>query len=210
MIITMETKKAKVGLVQEIERELINNKLAYRSGDRWIITDGYTDSAAYCFLDDNELLYITAMSNYVYEIKDGLIHYNGAYNGLGKQEILPESIRNIDWYSAVVKSTLGKMPFEAYVILRAKYEQLREKLLAYGEQGTGYLEGIEITRDQLQDVFKGFEPWTYEISETDEDDPFNRKREEGKCSWDYEWEILNFKLGDFITPFIIYLREEKK
>lgn len=201
-------------LLKVIMSELESNPNAKKEYGQWVIGDGYTDALAFCSIDENSMSYRTAWSHFVYaaDIETGLLVYEGAYNGLSAQEILPECLKKMDWKHADVESSLGEYIYEDYVELRKQLSQLKMELYnRFGDKGTGVMEGIEATDVQLGDVFENYNPWTYDIEKV-KGDPINEQTED-KNSKDYLWFKLTFEIdkgeGQLVTPFTLWVRRKK-
>jgi hypothetical protein len=213
MILTKRFKNSEQ-IKQGIE-EWLNGEHVSTNQRSYLVGDGYTDSLARCWETDNGYDIETALSGFCYEIEfldsEVRVTYDGAYNGLGQQEILPEVLKTLDWSEGKVESTFGYFWWEEYQELRKEQRDITIKLHElYGDKGYGVLDGIEATPAQIQSVFDGYDNWDWDI-EKEEGDPINRRGD--KNSDDYNWYLLTFEFVKpsvtVVTPFTIWVRERK-
>jgi hypothetical protein len=211
----------------KLEKTFVNKKNEFvDSVNRWLagsekikdnyynVYNGETDEPAICTFNQNECYIKTATSGFLYALKakennDMKIIYQGAWYGLGKQEIIPEFLKDIDWTNSRVTTTsLSKVDlnFKEYKRIREEENEIRYTLhKKYGDQSmTRYRPGLEECSDnQLDEVFSQYKNWEYIIIPLSED-PFHQ--------WDsnkYYWEKIVFIHMKRKTPFHMYRKIKK-
>lgn len=208
IIKTFKGKKNEV--IDSINRWLDGDNVEAITNHEFNIGDGYTQSHALCNIDGNYCDIITALSDFQYHFEvdgdDIKIEYDGAWNGLGKQEILPLALKGLNWEGAKVKTSLKdeEITYEEYKKIREDEREIRQILHeTYGDQNeAGFKEGLQC-KEELDEVFQKFDNWSYYIEDLDYD-PVHQ--------WDsikYNWSKIIFTYEGNETPFFMYKKEMK-
>lgn len=198
--------------IDSINQWLQGENVEIISEQEFNIGDGYTQSYAVCNITGNYCNITTALSGFQYLLKivnkdDIEIEYEGAWNGLGRQEILPLSLKELKWGGARVNTTLKdeEITYEEYKKIREDERKIREMLHeTYGDQNkSGFKEGLQCNKEELDEVFEKFDNWSYYIQVLDYD-PVHQ--------WDstkYNWSKIVFVHEGNETPFFMYKKEMK-
>ena len=200
--------------IDSVNRWLAGSHVDKIDDNHYEIYDGYTDDPAICTFNENQSeCYIkTAFSGFLYtlivkENDDIKVIYKGAWYGLGKQEIIPEFLKDINWSESRATTSLAKedLTFEEYKRIREEENEIRYTLhKKYEDQNmTGYRPGLECSDEQLDEVFSQYKNWEYIIIPLSED-PFHQ--------WDsneYSWEKIVFIHMKRKTPFHMYRKVKK-